>query len=244
MNKMVICKNCGAGFDDSLDKCPYCHTMHKKGAYKKFRQKIADIIDRVLGLKIEAERSLSQIILFSIARGLLISAVCIGLAFILSQFRNVNYYNDRPYDEKRLEDIVWENDNIAELEKAYFNNDFDTVEKLYLQNSRVVHNWQHYSSYILKKQYKSIMEDKTINEYVLRDSLYYIYYPDYYARVNTMSEEELVEYNNLRESLIKHLVANGYSESELQIIYDKNKDSYGYLRSDEIRKYVKGADNG
>ena len=76
--KMVICKNCGGSFNDEADRCPYCGTMHKKGAYAKFRRKVSDVIDRLLGLKVEAERSVSRIILSSILRALVLCAVCIG----------------------------------------------------------------------------------------------------------------------------------------------------------------------
>ena len=54
MIKMMICKNCGGQFPDTLAKCPYCGTMNKKGAYRDFRRKVSAVIDRLLNLKEES----------------------------------------------------------------------------------------------------------------------------------------------------------------------------------------------
>lgn len=244
MSKMVICKNCGGEFSDELDKCPYCNTMHKKGAYKKFRFKIRDIIDQLLGLKVEAERSVSKIIFSSIFRALLISLVIIGIAFLLSLFSNVNYLNDKEYDQKRLEDIIWENDNISILEEAYKNNDFETIDRLYYENSSVVYNWKHFSLYNLKSQHKSIMTEPYFAEYALRNSLYFIFNPNYFININNMPIEDYQEYEKMRQEIIDKLIGLGYSESELQKIYDSHKDSYGYVNASDLRKYLKGDNNG
>ena len=77
--KKVVCKNCGAQYTDDLAKCPYCGTMHKRGAYRQFRKKISDMIDSMLGLKEKAQASVSRIILLSLLRSALIIAVVIVL---------------------------------------------------------------------------------------------------------------------------------------------------------------------
>lgn len=242
--KKIICKNCGGEFSEELDRCPYCSTMNKKGAYKKFRGKVSDIIDQLLGLKVEAEKSVSMIIFTSIIRAILICAVIIGLAFAFSLTRQTNYYNDKSYDERLLNDINWENENISKLNQAYENNDFATIDELYEQNSNVVFNWQHFPSYWMRRTYQNITERLYFDEYVLADHLYFIYYPEYYIQMNRMSEDELNEYEVMKQELIDRLVQMGYRESELKDIYDSNKDEYGYLRSSDLEKYVKGENDG
>lgn len=243
---MAICKNCGGEFDGRRSNCPYCGTMHKAGAYANFRKKISDIIDQLLGIKKEVELSTSQIIIKSIIRGVLLASFFVACAFVVSLFTNVNYYNDRPYDERRLEDIIWQNENIHKLDEAYEKNDLDTIEKLFYENTSVVYKWQHYPSFALKSAYKSINEsfDTYFGEYALEQCLYFLYYPDYFARISTMSLEEIEEYETMRDSLINTLVSKGYSESELHNIYEQHKDDYGYLRASELKKYIKGEGNG
>ena len=242
---MVVCKNCGGEYDDSLSKCPYCGSMHKAGAYRKFRQKISNIIDQMLGLKKEVEESTGKIILVSLFRGILLCLLVSGIAFGLAMFTNTNYYNDKTYDEKLLKRIEWQNENVAKLDAAYEANDLDTIEELYNENSEAVHKWKHYSSYYLRKQYNRILSKMdTFDEYVLFDCIYYVCYPEYYVNFRTMSDEELVDYENMKADVLNHLVEKGYSESEIQTIYEHNKDDYGYLRYDEIRKYLRGEDDG
>lgn len=241
----VICKNCNGEFSDELSVCPYCGTMHKRGAYKNFRKKISDIIDSLLGLKIDIERSTSRIILSSVLRAVLICIFVIGLALLLSFLSNTNYYNDKEFDEKRLNDIIWQNENISKLDEAYKNNDMDTINKLYYENSSVVSNWQHYSSYCLTERYQYILKNfDYFNEYDLEYSLYFIYYPDYYARSSKLSNEEYEKYMTQKVEITEKLVEMGYLESELQMIYDRCKDDYGYIQMDMLRKYFKGENNG
>ena len=244
--KKVVCKNCGGEFSNKLSACPYCGSMYKKGAYANFRRKVSDFIDRLLGLKTEVDKSTSAIIISSIFRAIFIGVFVIALALSLALFRNTNYYNDKQYDEKRLKDIIWQNENISKLDEAYKNNDFNTIEKLYYENSNVVYNWQHYASYYLKHTYHDILEgfNGELNEYLLHDCLLFLYNPDYLARTNKMSLEEIEEYLTNKDVVLNKLIELGYSESQLQNIYDTCKDEYGSIRYRDLEKYVKGENNG
>lgn len=41
----MICKNCGAHFDDLLPKCPYCGEFHYAGAQKEYMDHLEDMKD-------------------------------------------------------------------------------------------------------------------------------------------------------------------------------------------------------
>ena len=237
------CKNCGGIFSDELEKCPYCGTMNTKGAYKNYRQKIRNIIDRLFGLKAEAYNSLSKLILMSILRGLLIIAIVIGLAFIASRFMNVNYYNDPKYDQEALDDILWEEENIDKLNEAFENDDFATIDKLYYQNTRVVNKWPHYDTYCLRKKHQDILEDcdssSYFGSYQLTDVLYFLYNPDYYFSTYRWTEDLYGEYEEKRQQIVSVMQGKGYEEKELSDIYDSNADGDGYLHSSDLDKYLK-----
>ena len=240
---MIICKNCGGKYDSSLSKCPYCSTMNKKGAYRDFRHKVQDIIDGLTGLRYETSRSMSRIVFSAILRGLIITVICVGIGAALGLSANVNYYNDKEYDQDTLEDIIWEDENLEKMEKAYAEGDYETVRKLIYQNTKVTFNWEHYASFMLKDTYDDLF-DGDLTRYRFEKILYFICYPDYYANTKRMSDEEYQDYLNDRSQAISRMNELGYSESELLSIYDSCKDNYGYIEMSKLDKYMKEANNG
>lgn len=241
--KQVTCKNCGAVFNETLDKCPYCGTMNKKGSYRSFRLKIFDLIDRMLGLKDEAYKSLSKGILLSLLRGFAMVALIILAAFIVSRFYNVNPYDDKEYDQETLETILWEDENLDKLEEAYRNEDFATIEKLYYENSSVVSSWAHYPDYALKKQFSKI-DGKPIDAYVLRDILYFLFYPEYYTGYDGMKGVNTEDYELMKQSIFTACNQIGLSKAKLEEIYRNHCDTYGYISASDLSQYVKEGGNG
>ena len=242
--KKVVCKNCGAQYTDDLAKCPYCGTMHKRGAYRQFRKKISDMIDSMLGLKEKAQASVSRIILLSLLRSALIIVVVIGLAFFASGFADINYYNDKEYDQEALETILWEEENLEKLDEAYAKEDYETIKKLYYENSRVVSHWPKYSMFALKAQYKEIMEEERFNEYVLSDVLYFLYYPEYFTGYGRAKNIDTQEYELMCEGLYTRMNQEGFSKAKLEEIYKKHADSYGYIHAADLQEYIKEEGNG
>ena len=237
--KQVTCKNCGAVFDETLEKCPYCGTMNRRGAYGSFRRRFAGLIDEMLGLREEANRSVSRIIFSSLLRSLILIAAVIGLAFFFSQYAKVNYYNDPERDEEALEMILWEEENLEKLDEAYEKNDFDTIHKLYLENSKAVMNWPHYSDYVLKEKYESIVASKHFSCYQLQEVLYFLYFPQYFTYRRGTEGMDMGQYGQMKESVVKMMEEKGYTEPELADIYARHADSYGYLTASDLEVYVK-----
>ncbi|MBQ6334150.1 MAG: hypothetical protein IJI46_03645 [Erysipelotrichaceae bacterium] len=242
--KEITCKNCGAVFSDELDKCPYCGTMNKKGAYKKFRQKVSAFIDMMLGLKQETHRSISRGILAAVLRSLIMIAIIVLAAYLFSKTVRVNYYNDKEYDEKALEQIMWVEENYEKLDEAYEKGDYQTIEKLYYQNSGAVTKWHYYPIYALKSAYQDIMDDKYFNEYTLQDVMYFLFYPDHYIGYNGKIGDFYDEYELLKGSLTTWLNTKGYSVSELEEAYRSKCDSYGYVVASDLKELLKEGGNG
>lgn len=244
MIKMMICKNCGGEFPNTLAKCPYCGTMNKKGAYRDFRRKVSAVIDRLLNLKEESYSSVSRMILLSILRSLILIMVCILLAFVASRFYNVNYYNDSRYDKERLEDIEWENENIQKLNDAYEKRDYETIRKLYYENSSIVYKWEHYASFSLLEEYDKLMKNESFSKYDMTNVMYFLYNPDYYGETDRLSKEEYAEYEENRNALIERIEKEGYPEDKLHEIYEKYADSYGYVSLSDIEDALQEVKNG
>ena len=235
----VKCKNCGSVFDSKLSCCPYCGTMNKRGAYAEFRMKISSLIDSMLGLKEDVEKSVSRIVLSSFLRALIFIAVIVGIAFLFSRTAQVNYYNDPKYDQQAYEEIVWMDENIDKLNQAYESGDYKTIEKLSYQQSHAVRNWSHYASYTLKYAYQKIETEDRFDVYSFQKMLYFIFYPEYITGYNGMSKVDKGEYAEMQDAVIAALEEKGYSHAELEEIYKKCSDSYGYLDSELLKKNMK-----
>ena len=242
--KKIICKNCGAEYSENLSKCPYCNTMNKKGAYRSFRLQFSSFIDRLLGLQEKAEKTVSRTIVFALLRSFIIIFIVIGMAFLFSLFSNTNYYNDREYDEKTYEKIIWIENNLDKLNEAYYKNDYDTVSKMLTEKNSIAYAWNHYRSFELSKEFDFLMNDRTMSVILLRDMLYYLYYPDYFATGKFADEEEKAKYINNCEAIYEYLEAYGFDRDELSDIYNKHKDNYGYVSANDLDPYLKGANNG
>ena len=240
----VSCKNCGARFDAGLSACPYCGTMNKRGAYAEFRGKIASLIDAMLGLKENVQQSVSRLILSSLLRSLVIAAVIIALAFAFSRTAQVNYYNDKEYDQQAYEEITWMDENLDKLNAAYESEDYKTVEKLYYEQSRAVQKWSHYASYCLKYAFQKIEAEERFDVYLFQRMLYFLFFPNYYAGYNGMSRVDAAEYEQMRDTLLSSLEKRGYTLSELEKIYKDCSDSYGYISAEPLKEYVKEGGNG
>ena len=240
----VKCKNCGASFDSKWSRCPYCGTMNKSGAYAEFRRKMSSVIDSMLGLKENVQRSVSRTILSSLLRSLIFIAVIIGLAFAFSRTAQVNYYNDPEYDQKAYEEITWMDENLEKLNEAYENGDYKTIETLYYQQSGAVRNWVHYPSYTLKSAFEKLEGEKRLDVYRFEQMMHFIFQPEYYTGYNGMSRVDESEYAAMRDTLISKLEDHGYTFSELEEIYAKCANSSGFLNINLLEEYVKEGENG
>jgi|GEM_PF-1637225 len=242
--KTVRCKNCGAVFDEDLEKCPYCGTMNRKGAYRAFRLKAASMIDQVLGLKDDIQRSVSQTIRIALFRSVVIIVLITGLAFVFARFANVNYYNDKEYDRKAYEEIVWLDENLDALDQAYESDDLETIGKLYIDNAHAVMNWPLYPSFCLKKEYERIKKDDAMDEFLLRDIIYFCCAPAVYAGRGDMNKVDPDFYQEMRGDLLEKAGEAGYTEEELEDIFAHTSGEFNYIDLEKLREYLKEDGDG
>ena len=59
-----------------------------------------------------------------------------------------------------------------------------------------------------------------------------------------MNRVDKDEYTAMRDALISKLESSGYAFSELEEIYAKCSDSYGYVDGDLLKAYVREGGNG
>ena len=235
----VRCKNCGADFDGRRSYCPYCGTMNKRGAYAEFRMKVSSIIDSMLGLKDNVEKSVSRIVLSSLLRSLIFIAVIVGIAFLFSRTAQVNYRNDPKYDQQAYEEIVWMDENLDKLNTAYDSGDYKTINTLYYQQPNAVRKWSRYPAYTLKSSFEKLEQEERFDAYHFQQMLHFIFSPEVFTGYNGMNRVDEDEYGEMRNALIAELGDKGYSYAELEEIFEKCADSYGYVDANLLKEYVK-----
>lgn len=240
----VFCKNCGAAFSGEKERCPYCGTMNRPAVRAGFRAKVADAINRILGLKDEAYQSLSKMIFMACLRALAIVAVIVLLAFACSQLMDTNYHDDYEYDLRALENIEWAEANLDALEEAFEAGDYKTIERLSYENHTVVSAWPHYPEFQLHKAYNDIVKTDRLGAYELQRVLYFLFKPGYYVERNRMASIEEGVYEGLRQDVLDRMQQAGYTEAQLQEIYDSCADSQGYLTASSLEDFVRGGDHG
>ncbi len=241
--KKVTCDNCGATVSGGQERCPYCGTTSKVGVQRSWRAKVADVVNRILGLKGEAYRSVSRMILVAFLRGVAIAAVIVLLAFAWSQFADVNYSEDYEYDLRTQQNIEWAEQNLDKLDEAYAAGDYRTVQALALENYDVASSWRHYPEFQLRMAHQEIMEARSIDYFELQRALYFLFMPEYYVEHRRMVTIDEGVYEGLRKDVLDRLAQEGYTEADLRGIYEVCADSHGYLSVGELDKYVRGGDD-
>ncbi len=145
----VICPKCGAEYDPSNAKCPYCGYIHEEGAEKKFlndleqkRQELDKVDDQArLDYKNEWKRDGK-----SVLRRILIVAAVLAALIILAvvvQKANDPFGDDRDY----VQEMVWQNEHFPEFDKLYEEGKTKELIELlhkYGAEGHDVWDWAHY----------------------------------------------------------------------------------------------------
>ncbi|MBR5057326.1 MAG: hypothetical protein IKX04_02040 [Clostridiales bacterium] len=85
MGKEIICKSCGASFDEDLVRCPYCGTGHLPAEENEHMQKLEDIRQDLKDYETESVkkpgRKLAKaIILILVVVALIVAIVIAGIS--------------------------------------------------------------------------------------------------------------------------------------------------------------------
>ena len=139
----IICSSCGAEFEDTLPKCPYCGSLNYKGAEAEYLGKLEGVRRDMQQLEQVPEKELKKKIkkkkkfVFQIM--LMIAALAAILAIIVFRARYIE-----PRDARA--DYLWEKENFPVLDRLYREQDFEGLTDFYEQaviEDRVIDRWEH-----------------------------------------------------------------------------------------------------
>lgn len=258
----MVCKNCGAAFDDNAPKCPYCGQMNYQGAEKKYKKDLGKI-HRDLGQLAEkpkeeyAKKSVSVL-----KRVLIVVALCLIAVlcyFIYSQAKEAGL------KEKQRQQLMWEDENFPQLDQWYEAGEYDRIlefqYQLYDEVSPFdIYSWKHFGFLGYYRDYNScrqlsdmVKEQKECSEYILTEGLWsamVLAYentdssldsittkrsvPDSY-QLTLEDRERVDQYREFARELLFDTLQ--FTEDEAQQLYDASiKD--GYMTYRAIAEYA------
>ena len=144
MNKKISCPSCGAQFEDTLARCPYCGTMYYPAAEKEYMDQMEDLREGVGELnRLPMEETKNHLK----SRARFIRTVLILLAVAVAVIGGIYYVHERKEEQKTEEEYRWIREHAPELDKLYENGQYDEMVELYsswVEDSKPVWLWKHY----------------------------------------------------------------------------------------------------
>ncbi len=151
------CPACGAHYDRSEAKCPFCGYIHEEGAEKKFLRGLEEIRDRLDQVDDQARenyraevRANSRAIVRRVVIVVVILAAVIGF-FALAEYRLFHSKRDVAGE------MVWQHEHFGELDRLYEGGDYDELEEKlneYGAGGHDIWDWEHYDDF-MEQQEKS-----------------------------------------------------------------------------------------
>ena len=196
----MICKNCGAQFDDNLAKCPYCNTFHYAGARKEYMGKLEDMKEDlndlhqvVPDLYQEQFRSHTKQARKTIFRIFVVLVTLVVL--LLVSHLILNRAGSR--DEKKT--LLFMKEAYPIADQYYNDGDYDGLLDFYHTSiteneSADFYNWDHYS-FLICYENKMIFQEAANNfqsrEFSAFDihELFYCYLSNHYYLKNYSMDE-------------------------------------------------------
>lgn len=239
----MICKNCGAKFDEKEPKCPFCGFFNYVGSEKKYQEELSSIHVHMAELKEEPIKEVKNqvkkvvkimIWVFIIIFGFFL--LLTGLVQFFEKFDRYNYYDDA---EAMKEKIIWKYENYMQLDTWYEEENYDAILQFEseLYSNKIyysLYDWQHYDFLTCWEEYMSFLTYKEDIESGGDVSFYqermiylivYFYGPVIEADYTADEWERLEVYRN--EILEYAFTCLAFTEEELQKLYEEaNHDGY------------------
>ena len=141
--KKIICSSCGAEFEDTLPKCPYCGSLNYKGAEAEYLGKLESMRQDMQQLEQVPEKELKKKLKkkqkFVIKLLILLAALAAILAVIVFRVRYIE-----PRDARA--DYLWEKENFPILDRLYQEKDLEALMDFYeqaVEENRTIDRWEH-----------------------------------------------------------------------------------------------------
>lgn len=250
MEKKIICGNCGAEFDDSLPKCPYCNAIYEIGAEREYMEDLGELKEDLSELsevpeevyKKEISKNVKKVMVIVLIVIVILLAI-LGLKHLAEQI----IWGSQEVDTK--EQMLWEKENFPKLDAWYEDGNYEAILDFQYQvaeEGHYIYDWEHfwfitaYGDYSLCMSQRAVLADKEqLNEDTARFMLSRIMYLLFFLDESFYQEDEWQMIQSWRLDLEEILYKDmKFTEEEAQGLYEKiNKD--GILDYNTCDQYAK-----
>ena len=238
--KKIICSSCGAEFEDTLPKCPYCGSLNYKGAEAEYLGKLEGMRQ---DMQKELKKKLKKKQKFVIKLLILLAALAAILAVIVFRVRYIE-----PRDARA--DYLWEKENFPVLDRLYQEQDFEGLTDFYEQaviEDRVINRWEHSGIFTRLMSCQNAREYLALEQSgeTLRDYQETQLLDDYWILRGLeysggMSEEDKEYIRPYVEATLNSLADRyTFTAEEEKKFEDSLRNNYGYPRYEDCEEYIK-----
>lgn len=246
--KKIVCSSCGAEFDDTLPKCPYCGSLNYKGAEAEYLGKLEGMRQDMQQLGQVPEQELKQKLKkkqkFVIRVFIVVAVLAAVLAAIVFRVRYVE-----PRDAKA--DYLWEKENFPVLDRLYQAKDFEGLADFYEQaiaEDRLIDRWEHSGIFTRlmscqnAREYLALEQSGdtllTYQEVQLLDDYWILRGLDYGGLNLTEADKEYIR-PYVEETLNSMADRYTFTEEEEKKFEDSLRNNYGYPNYKDCEEYIK-----
>ena len=250
--KKIICSSCGAEFEDTLPKCPYCGSLNYKGAEAEYLGKLESMRQDMQQLEQVPEKELKKKLKkkqkFVIKLLILLAALAAILAVIVFRVQYIE-----PRDARA--DYLWEKENFPILDRLYQEKDLEALMDFYeqaVEENRTIDRWEH--SGIFRwlmscrdaREYLALEQSgETLNEYqqaLLLDDYWMMRGLDYSEVILTEKDREYIR--PYVEATLNSLADRyTFTAEEEKKFEDSLRNNYGYPRYEDCEEYFENLED-
>ena len=246
--KKIVCKFCGASFDEMVPKCPYCDSTSLKGAEAEYMDKLEDVRSDMEELaQIPAQetkkafKKQTKSILLIVGIMLAVFLGLVGLELLLSKSF------DKSTQEKQA-DYLWQQENLNAFDEVYEKGNDEELMDMYYEaasEGEPVYEWEHadYSSVLAHyKELEYVWAKIERGEPPMSVSEYagllvgYSFIEYYYNRLTEEEQERLASYYQTAKA--DYEARWDFQGKEWEELEKQREENYGIIPYEAAEKYV------
>lgn len=247
--KKIVCSSCGAEFDDTRPKCPYCGSLNYKGAEAEYLGKLEGMRQNMQQLEQVPERELKEKLK---KKRKFVVKIFIVAAVLAAVFAVIMFFRGRYIEQRDAKaDYQWQKENFPILDRLYQEKDLEALMDFYeqaVEENRTIDRWEH--SGIFRwlmscrdaREYLALEQSgETLNEYqqaLLLDDYWIMRGLDYSEVILTEKDREYIR-PYVEETLDSMEGRYTFTTEEEQKFTDTLRDHYGYPNYDDCKEYIK-----
>lgn len=248
--KRIICSGCGAEFDASLVKCPYCDIINYSGAEAEYLNKLDDVRDNMEELGEVPQEAIKEELR---KQGRLIRKIIIIVVIVLVVLGGLVYFrfhfNGAKVSEK--EQFLWQAENFPKFDALYVAGEYQELADILqeeLQGKYSIWSYEHrafafvYDNISDAKEAKRRIESGEDTSVDMYTTLLYnqMDLMIQWGREGELDEEE----RSILEPLMGEVIEDFHtrwqmSDEDYRYLIKKAEDNYHVMPYREAEKYVK-----